>query len=95
MEIRELYQAIVISVCRHTGVELDILFASNREECVDARAILVNVLLGKGITEREVVRLTGLTQQCVNKLKNNFSGRLRKWSVTTNLQAINNELTTG
>lgn len=94
MEMRELYQTVVVSVCRHTGIDKELLFKSNREECVDARAILVNVLACKGVTEREIVNLTGLTQQCVNKLKNNFSLRLHKWSVTTNLQSINNELTT-
>lgn len=92
--MKDLYQSIVASVCKHTGVDGDILFKSNREECVDARAILINILAHKGITEHEIAGLTGLTQQCVNKLKNNFSFRLRKWSVTTNLQSINNELTT-
>lgn len=92
--MKDLYQSVVASVCKHTGVEGDMLFKSNREECVDARAILINILTYKGITEREIAALTGLAQQCVNKLKNNFSFRLRKWSVTTNLQSINNELTT-
>ena len=92
--MKDLYQSVVASVCKHTGVEGDMLFKSNREECVDARAILINILTCKGITEREIAAFTGLTQQCVIKLKNNFSFRLRKWSVTTNLQSINNELTT-
>lgn len=92
--MKDLYQSVVASVCKHTGVDVNMLFKSNREECVDVRAILINILTYKGITEREIAALTGLTQQCVNKLKNNFSFRLRKWSVTTNLQSINNELTT-
>ena len=91
----EMYNKVKDSVCRHTEVGEEDMLGSNREECVDARSILVNVLISKGITEREISALTGLTQQCVNKLKNGFTFRLRKWSVTTNLQSINNELTTG
>lgn len=95
MDVKELYDLVLSYVCRHTGVKNEALFSSNREEYVDARAILVNVLIGKGVSEREIASLTGLTQQCVNKLKNNFRTRLIRFSVKMNLQLINNELTTG
>lgn len=94
MKIVDMYQKVVAIVCQTTGIDEYSMLHSNREVCVDARSILVNVLTEKGVTEGEISYLTGLTQQCINKLKNSFSSRLRKWSVTTNLQSINNELTT-
>lgn len=94
MKIKDMYQEVVGVVSRQTGVDEYDMLHSNKEECVDARSILVNVLISKGVTENEIVSLTRLTQQCVNKLKNNFPNRLHKWSITTNLQAVNSELTT-
>lgn len=93
MKMKDLYQEVLNAVCRVTGIEQNEMFGSNREECVDARSLLVRVLSGNGITEKEIVRLTGLSQQRVNSLKNKFKYRLSKWSVTNNLQSINNELT--
>jgi hypothetical protein len=61
----------------------------NRTECVDARAILVNLLLRHTLTEHEVAALTSLSPQCVNKLKNNFQYRLRRWSVNHLWLALN------
>lgn len=94
MKIVDMYQKVVAVVCQTTGIDEYSMFHSNKEVCVNARSILVNVLTERGITEGEISYLTGLTQQCVNKLKNNFSIRTRKWSVTTNLQSVYNELTT-
>lgn len=94
MGIRDLYGEALDAVCRVTEQKEGDVMHSNKECCVDARAILVNVLINKGLTEGEISSLTGLTQQCVNKLKNNFSVRKRKWSVTMNLQCVDNELTT-
>lgn len=94
MGIKDLYRKALDAVCRVTEIEEGDVMHSKKERCVDARAILVNVLINRGLTEGEISLLTGLTQQCVNKLKNNFSVRRRKWSVTANLQCVNNELTT-
>lgn len=93
MGINDLYQEVLGVICKVTGVGEHDMFGSNREECVDARSLLVRVLSGNGITEKEIVCLTGLSQQRVNRLKNNFKNRLCKWTVTNNLQSINNELT--
>ena len=72
MKIVDMYQKVVAVVCQTTGIDEYSMFHSNKEVCVDARSILVNVLTERGITEGEISYLTGLTQQCVNKLKNNF-----------------------
>ena len=69
-----------------TDLEENEIFCSNKEECVDARSLLIKTLIDNGITEKEIVRLTGLSQQRVNSLKNNFKYRIGKWSITNDLQ---------
>lgn len=94
MKLEDLYQKVKTAVCRETEISEDSLLHSSKESCVDARAILIHILIKKKISENEISKLTGLTQQCINKQKNNFDIRLQKWSVTTNLQSVINDLTT-
>lgn len=75
-------------------VEIPDIFGSNKEEFVDARSILIYILSSKGISDMEISILTGLTRQCVNKLKNSYKYRKSKWSYISNLQQISNELAT-
>lgn len=89
MRIKDLYCTVLSIVCRVTDLEENEIFCSNKEECVDARSLLID----NGITEKEIVRLTGLSQQRVNSLKNNFKYRIGKWSITNDLQRINKYLT--
>ena len=64
----EEYRKVTGTVCRHYGMDEEHLIRSNKEECVDARASLVHACIEKGMTEADLVQLTGLTQQCINKL---------------------------
>lgn len=89
-----IYQAVLNTVCRVTGIDQQLLFKSNKEECVDARSILVNKLSNIGFTESRIVYFTGLTQQCINRLKNSFSERRNRFSITINSQQVDKELTT-
>lgn len=86
------YQKVMESVCRHYGLEENNLLHSNKEDCVDARATLVSILIGKGLTEANLVQLTGLTQQCVNKLKNSIRFRERGWVFRETMKAVQREL---
>lgn len=91
-EIICFYNRAMETVQRITGQE-DILH-TNREESVDARSILIYILSSKGLSDMEISKLTGLTRQGVNKLKNNFKYRKHKWSFVSDLQHISNELAT-
>lgn len=51
MKIVDMYQKVVAVVCQTTGIDEYSMFHSNKEVCVDARSILVNVLTERGITE--------------------------------------------
>lgn len=77
MRIKDLYCTVLSIVCRVTDLEENEIFCSNKEECVDVRSLLIKTLIDNGITEKEIVRLTGLSQQRVNSLKNNFKYRKR------------------
>lgn len=91
---RELYRLAKDSVLRHTEVGERELLRSNREDCVDARCLLVCVLSRCGLTDMEVSELMGVSRQCVTKLRGSLDMRLRKWSVRTNWQRICNEVAT-
>ena len=90
----ELYNQAVACVLKHTEIGESALMKSNREECVDARSLLVCALSRYGFTDAEVAELMGVTRQCVQKLRCSLDLRKRKWSVRTNWQRICNELPT-
>lgn len=55
MRIEELYQDIIITVCNVTGIDEADILHSNREECADARYLLV-MALSKMMTDEEIGR---------------------------------------
>ena len=86
--ILEEYAKATECVSRHYGMEENRMLRSNKEECVDARATLVHVCISKGLSEAELVQLTGLTQQCINKLRNSVRFREKKWSFRETLRVV-------
>lgn len=90
----ELYNQAVACVLKHTEIGESALMKSNREECADARCLLVCALSRYGLTDTEVAELMGVTRQCVQKLRCSLDLRKRKWSVRTNWQRICHELPT-
>lgn len=82
------YGRILDSVCRHYGLECGRVIRSNKEECVDARATLVHACICKGFTESELVELTGLSQQCINKLRNSVRFREKRWAFNETLKTV-------
>ena len=91
-EIKSFYDKAYHTVSSVVGVPD--MFSSNCEESVDARSILVHILSGRGLTDSQISSFTGLTRQCVNKLKNSVRHRSGKWSYRSFMQQISNELAT-
>lgn len=89
----DLYKEVVVVVKNETGVAEYEMLHSNSEEAVDARYILIH-LLSQKLTDTQISSLTRLTRQSVNKIRNNFQYKIKKWSVATNLQHISNEVAT-
>lgn len=79
MKLEELYKDII------GLVEADIL-ASNREECADARYLLV-LALSKMLTDHEIGRFINRTRQGVSFIRSNRQ-KLRKWTVASNWKVI-------
>ena len=88
----EEYQRMMAAVCLHYGMEETRILRSNKEECVDARATLVSIGIERGFSEAELVQLTGLTQQCINKLRNSVRFREKKWGFRETMKAIMEEI---
>lgn len=84
---------MVVAVKNETGVEEYEMLHSNSEEAVDARYILIH-LLSQKLTDSQISSVTKLTRQSVNKIRNNFQYKIKKWSVATNLQHISNDVAT-
>lgn len=89
----ELYKEMVVAVKNETGVEEYEMLHSNSEEAVDARYILIH-LLSQKLTDSQISSVTKLTRQSVNKIRNNFQYKIKKWSVATNLQHISKDVAT-
>lgn len=92
--IKEQYRKSLAVVCRMTGVDECSLFTTNREESVDARAMLSYVLSLHGFSDADSAELTGLSRQCINKLKNSIRYRRTRWTFKVTLQQICAELAT-
>lgn len=58
--------------------ELSVL-QSRKEECVDARYVLIKIL-SERLTDEQISSLSGLTRQAINKIRNNWDSRCR-WFV--------------
>lgn len=90
MKSTELYQAMTAAVCRHTGVSEVDMIESNKEECVDARYILIH-FLSQYLTDEDISRVTGLTRQAVNYIRNHFEQKINKWSIKSCISDIGYE----
>lgn len=86
MRIEELYQDIIITVCNVTGIDEADILHSNREECADARYLLV-MALSKMMTDEEIGRVIHRTRQGVSYIRSNRA-KLSKWIVASNWQVI-------
>ena len=80
MKTSDFYNAMKRAVSEESGLDEEQILHSNREDCVDARYVLVHSLC-LYLTDGEVGRLTGLSNACVNKIRNAFCPKLKKFSV--------------
>lgn len=78
---RDFFEKVILGVSNASGLEVGMILHCNREECVDARYVLVSVLSGK-LSDRQIARVSGLSVQLVNKAKNAFHNRCRyRWGL--------------
>ena len=93
--MEKIFNQVVKIVSEETGINGNDLIHSKKEECVDARSILINLLSELGFTDTLISRYTCLTRQGVNKLKNTLHDRKKhSFILSTCYQQCSNDLAT-
>ena len=78
---KELFEEILENVCRSLELDKESVKSSNKEECVDARYIVIAVL-SERLSDRKIAEVSGWSVQLVNKAKNAFQDRCRfRWGL--------------
>lgn len=78
---REIFISVLDGVCKEMELNPDMVLHSNREECVDARYIVVSVL-SERFSDRQIAEMSGWSWQLVNKARNSFHERCRfRWGL--------------
>lgn len=79
--IKEYFNEVLNKVSKTTEIDDYSILHSNKEECVDARYVLIAVL-SERLSDRQIAEVSGLSKQLVNKAKNGFSERCRfRWGL--------------
>lgn len=77
----ELFNEILSKVSEVTELQPEEILKSNKEECVDARYVLIAVL-SERLSDRQIAEVSGWSVQLVNKAKNNFASRSKyRWGL--------------
>lgn len=77
----EYFNEVLNKVSKATEIDNYSILHSNKEECVDARYVLIAVL-SERLSDRQIAEVSGLSHQLVNKAKNNFKDRCRfRWGL--------------
>lgn len=77
----ELFNEVLDNVCKVTELDTDSVKSSNREECVDARHLVIAVLSEK-LSDKQIAEVSGWSVQLVNKAKNSFHNRCKcRWGL--------------
>lgn len=74
-----LFNEVKFLVCDYSELPEQEILSSNREECVDARYIMVGVLTDY-LTDDEIARFSGLTRACCNKIRNGMRAKFNRFS---------------
>lgn len=76
-ELEDVYEMVVKATIDASGMAFERIAVSREERCVTARVVIVSTLLGMGMTDGDIVRLSGMSQQRVNALKNSARYRMK------------------
>ena len=77
----ELFNEVLDNVCKGTELDTDSVKSSNREECVDARYLVIAILSEK-LSDKQIAEVSGWSVQLVNKAKNSFHKRCKcRWGL--------------
>jgi isopentenyldiphosphate isomerase len=78
---KELFNEVLENVCRSLELDGDSVMHSNKEECVDARYVVIAVL-SERLSDRQIAEVSGWSVQLVNKARNAFVNRCKfRWGL--------------
>lgn len=85
---RDLFNEVLENVCRSLELDADSVIHSNKEECVDARYVVIAVL-SERLSDRQIAELSGWSVQLVNKARNAFVNRCKfRWGLKELYKAV-------
>lgn len=91
----EIYKDVADVVMERMEVNYYDMLTSNEQRFVDARAMLARALSGRGMNQKVIASMMGLTRQGVNKLINGFDDRVRySFTLRKAWDDISNEVAT-
>ena len=77
----DLFNEVLDNVCKGTELDTDSVKSSNREECVDARYLVIAVI-SERLSDKQIAEVSGWSVQLVNKAKNSFHNRCKcRWGL--------------
>ena len=77
----ELFNNVLDNVCKVADLDADSVKCCNKEECVDARYVVIAVLSEK-LSDKQIAEVSGWSVQLVNKAKNSFASRSKyRWGL--------------
>lgn len=89
---KDFFEKVIEIVSNASGLERSAILHCNREECVDARYVLVAVL-SEQLSDRQIALASGLSVQLVNKAKNCFRERFKyRWGLRQMYDECKNQL---
>ena len=78
---KDLFNEVLENVCRSLELAKESVMHSNKEECVDARYVVIAVL-SERLSDRQIAEVSGWSVQLVNKARNAFVNRCKfRWGL--------------
>ena len=75
---RMYYERLVDLLVEETEFSKDEIMTSKEEDCVNVRIMMVYLMSEAGVTDKNIEKLTGFTQQMISRNKNQFSRRFEQ-----------------
>ena len=78
---KEYFDGILGKVCEITGLSVGKVCKSNKEECVDARYVVIAVA-SERLSDKQIAQASGWSVQLVSKAKSSFHNRCKfRWGL--------------
>lgn len=84
---QNLFTQVSEKVSETTGIAISDMLSSVREECTDARYLLIRALTALSFTDIDIARHIGRTRQAVGYLRSRYK-RCHKWTIENDWKTI-------